>query len=248
MIHIQRNLLTPMTKLLVCLTALADRRLLVRLAALTITFSFASCATPRSVTSANFNPEKFSRVAVVAIAEQPNINPGLLRRMEDEFTMEIINKGYSVVSRSDVQRVMKEIDFQQNSGLTDSGERTASKIGKILNVPGIVLVGVNNVGEREHYTPSSSGYSRNKKGEVSSYSHGPSSMVISSAAVRARLIDVQTTDVLWIGQANSGGGDSPMSILQSGFGDGAGGAENMAHTMALRISKTYPARYPKPAK
>jgi hypothetical protein len=237
-----------MTKLLVFLTAFTKPRVLARLAALTASFSLASCATPRSVTSANFDPEKFSRVAVLAIAEQPDVNPGLLRRMEDEFTMAIINKGYSVVSRSDVQRVMREIDFQRNSGLTDSGERTASKIGKILNVPGIVLVAVNNIGEREHYTPGSSGYSRSKNGEVSSYSYGPSSMVISSAAVSARLIDVQTTDVLWIGQASSGGGDSPMSILQSGFGDGAGGAENMAHIMALRISKTYPARYPKPAK
>jgi hypothetical protein len=237
-----------MNNLPVRLSNLADRLLLVPGVALFISFSLASCATPRAVTSANFNPEKFSRVAVVAIAEQPNINPGLLRRMEDEFTMEIINKGYTVVSRSDVQRVMKEIDFQQNSGLTDSGERTASKIGKILNVPGIVLVGVNNVGEREHYTPGSSSYSRNRNGEVSSYSRGPSSLVISSAAVSARLIDVQTTDVLWIGQASSGGGDSPMSILQSGFGDGAGGAENMAHMMALRISKTYPPRYPRQAK
>ncbi len=206
------------------------------------------CATPRSVTSANFSPEKFRRVAVMAVAEQPNINPGLLRRMEDEFTMEIINKGYSVVSRSDVQRVVQELNFQQNSGLTNGGERAAARIGKILNVPGIVLVGVNNVGEREHYTPGSSSYTRNKKGEVSSYSTGPSSMVISSAAVSARLVDVETTDVLWVGQASSGGGDSPLSILQSGFGDGMGGAENMAHILAVRVAKTYPPRFPKPAK
>ena len=205
------------------------------------------CATPRSVTSANFSPEKFGRVAVMAVAEQPNINPGLLRRMEDEFTMEIINKGYSVVSRSDVQRVVQELRFQE-SGLTNGGERAAAKVGKILNVPGIVLVGINNVGEREHYTPGSSGYTRNKKGEVSSYSTGPSSMVISSAAVSARLVDVETTDVLWVGQASSGGGDSPLSILQSGFGDGMGGAENMAHILAVRVAKTYPPRFPKPAK
>lgn len=206
------------------------------------------CATPRSVTSVNFSPEKYERVAVMAVAEQPDINPGLLRRMEDEFTMEIISKGYSVVSRSDVQRVVQELKFQGSSGLTDGGERAAAKVGKILNVPGIVLVGVNNVAEREHYTPASSGYTRNKKGEVSAYSNGPSTMMISSAAVSARLVDVQTTDVLWVGQASSGGGDSPLSILQSGFGDGMGGAENMAHILAVRVAKTYPPRFPKPAK
>lgn len=208
---------------------------------------FSSCAVPRSVTSSNFNAEKYNRVAVIAVPEQPKINPGLLRRMEDEFTMEIIGKGYSVVSRSDVQRVMNEISFQA-SGLTDSGEKGAAKIGKILNVPGIVLVGVNNVAEQNHFTPGSSGYTRNKKGQVSAYSNGPSNMVISSAAISARLIDVQTTDVLWVGQASSGGGDSPLSILQSGFGDGMGGAENMAHILAQRVAKTYPARFPKPAR
>jgi hypothetical protein len=219
-----------------------------RLIAATLLLSLTSCVSPRSVTSASYDPEKYSRVAVLAIAEQPNVNPGLLRRMEDSFTMEIIQKGYSVVSRSDVQRVLQEVNFQRNSGLTDSGDRTAAKIGKILNVPAIVLVGVNNVGEHEHYTPASSGYTRRKDGQVSAYSYGPSSIMISSAAVSARLIDVQTTDVLWIGQASSGGGDSPISVLQSGFGDGAGGAENMAHIMALRISKTYPPRYPKAKK
>jgi hypothetical protein len=206
-----------------------------------------SCAVPRSVTSSNFKAENYGRVAVIAVAEQPNINPGLLRRMEDEFTMEIIGKGYSVVSRSDVQRVVTEMNFQA-SGLTDSGEKGAAKIGKILNVPGIVLVGVNNVAEQNHFTPGSSGYTRNKKGEVSSYSTGPSNMVISSAAISARLIDVQTTDVLWVGQASSGGGDSPLSILQSGFGDGMGGAENMAHVLAKRVAKTYPSRFPNPTK
>jgi hypothetical protein len=132
--------------------------------------------------------------------------------------------------------------------MTDTGERGAARIGKILNVPGIVLVGVNNVAEQNHYTPGSSGYTRNKKGEVSAYSTGPSNMVISSAAVSARLVDVQTTDVLWVGQDSSGGGDSPLSILQSGFGDGMGGAENMAHILALRVAKTYPPRFPKPSK
>ncbi len=217
-----------------------------RVLAITAPLLVPACAVPRAVTNPNYNAEKYSRVAVITVPEQPNINPGLLRRMEDVFTMEIIAKGYSVVSRSDVQRVLKEIDFQ-SSGLTGGGQ-SAARIGKILNVPGIVLVGVNNVEERNHYTPGSSGYYRNKRGEISAYSTEASNMVISSAAVSARLVDVQTTDVLWLGQASSGGGDSPMSILQSGFGDGMGGAENMAQILAQRVAKTYPPRYPKSAK
>lgn len=211
-----------------------------------VAFGLSSCATPRSAVSPNFSPEKYSRVAVMANAEQDGVNPGVLRRMEDEFTMELIRKGYSVVSRSDVQRVIKEIQFQ-NSGLTDSAQQ-AAKIGKILNVPGFVLVAVNNVEDKNHYVAASSGYSQNKKGETFAYSNGPSNLVISSAAISARLIDVSSTDVLWVGEAKSGGGDSPMSILQSGFGEGMGGAENLAHTLAIKVAKTYPDRYPKPAR
>jgi hypothetical protein len=210
-----------------------------------VAFGFSSCATPHSAVSPNFSPEKYSRVAVMANAEQNGVNPGVLRRMEDEFTMELIRKGYSVVSRSDVQRVINEIQFQ-NSGLTDSAQQ-AAKIGKILNVPGFVLVAVNNVEDKNHYVAASSGYTRNKNGEVSAYSNGPSNLVISSAAISARLIDVNTTDVLWVGEARSGGGDSPFSVLQSGFGEGMGGAENLAHILAVKVARTYPDRFPKPA-
>jgi hypothetical protein len=210
-----------------------------------VAIGFSSCAVPQASVNPNFSAEKYNRVAIVAVAEQPDINPGVLRRMEDEFEMGIMKKGYSVVSRSDVERVMKEISFQ-NSGLTDS--RGACQIGKVLNVRGIVLVSVNNVKTETHEIAASSGVYRDKKGRVSAYSHGPSQYEIASAAVSARLIDVETTDVMWIGQASSGGGDSPLSMLQSSFGEGMGGAENLAHSLAGKVADTFPSRFPKPAR
>jgi hypothetical protein len=189
----------------------------------------------------NYAPEKYARVATFAIPEQPGINPGLLRRVEDDFTMKIITKGYSVVSRSDVDRVMREIGFQ-TSGLTDPTQK-AAQMGKILNVPGIVLISVNHVQERQHVIPASSGSYRDKKGRFRSYESGPAVTTISSAAVSARLIDVSTTDVLWMGQASSGGGENPLSVLQSSFGEGMGGAEHLAHILASKVASTYPPRF-----
>ena len=154
---------------------------------------FSSCAVPQATTNPNFSAEKYNRMAIIAVAEQPNVNPGILRRMEDEFEMALMKKGYSAVSRSDVARVMKEIQFQ-NSGLTDS--RGACQIGKVLNVHGIVLVSVNNINTETHEIAASSGYWTDKKGKTTAYSNGPSQRQIHSAAISARLIDVETSDVM----------------------------------------------------
>jgi hypothetical protein len=203
---------------------------------------FSSCAIPQATVNPRFSAEQYNRLAIIAVAEQPNINPGILRRMEDEFEMKIMQKGYSVVSRSDVAHVIQEVQFQ-NSGLTDS--RGACQLGKVLNVRGIVMVSVNNVKTETYTTAASSGYTRDEEGRTSAYSNGPSQYNIASAAVSARLIDVETTDVMWIGSAKSGGGDSPLSLLQSSFGEGMGGAENLAHTLATKVAETFPDRFQK---
>ena len=92
------------------------------------------------------------------------------------FVQVLIQKGYRLVSRSDMQALLKEQAFQ-NSGLTDDNAVAA---GKILNVPGVLLVGVTQstadpvIGRR----PGMSGS-------------------IARAAVGARLVDVATGEVRW---------------------------------------------------
>ncbi|MFI5457188.1 MAG: hypothetical protein ACHRXM_17215 [Isosphaerales bacterium] len=56
--------------------------------------------------------------------------------VEDEFVQTMIRKGYSVVAQSDIQALAKEKQFQK-SGLT---ENNAADIGKLLNVPAVIVV------------------------------------------------------------------------------------------------------------
>lgn len=216
--------------------------LIARLIVLTASFMLVACSTPSAVTSPHYNPEKYARVAVIAIPEQPDINPGLLRRIEDSCNMEIMKKGYSVVSRSDIARVMNELNFQKMS-LTDQSTKV-TQVGKILKVPGIVLASVNNVREIDHVLPETYSSGSSNSGSYSSYS-GAQVTTISSAAVSARLVDVSTADVLWIGQASLGGAENPFSALSSMVGEGSGGAENLAHILAKKVAASYPDRFPK---
>ena len=59
------------------------------------------------------------------------------RIVEDEFMAELMKKGYTVASRSDVEAVLKELDFQNKSGLTDAD---AARVGKMLNTQGVIIV------------------------------------------------------------------------------------------------------------
>ena len=68
-------------------------------------------------------------------------NPALTG-LEDVFIAAAFKKGYRVSDRSDVDRVLQEIRFQQ-SGLT---EADAAKLGRMLNVPAVLIVRITGSG------------------------------------------------------------------------------------------------------
>ena len=136
-----------------------------------IMFSFLSgCSGPKKSISATFSPEKYSTLAV--LVERTDY----ARTVDDAFVMGLMNKGYSVVSRNDVQQLVGEIQFQ-GSGLTQSDR---VKLGKMLNVRGIVIA---------HLT------------ESQNYS---GSYTINNAAIDARLIDVENGSIQWVSTYSSG--------------------------------------------
>src|SRR3954447_2327176 len=53
------------------------------------------------------------------------------REIEDIFISQATRKGYRVASRSDIESITKEMEFERSSGLTDSD---IAAIGRILNV------------------------------------------------------------------------------------------------------------------
>lgn len=77
---------------------------------------------PQTSADNSFDPAKATKLAVIV---EGNSRPRMTqtqtdqqRLVEDQFIEILIQKGYSLVSRSDIQSVMKEQQFQR-SGLTE---------------------------------------------------------------------------------------------------------------------------------
>lgn len=127
----------------------------------------------KSVTAPTFDAKKINKLAVIVLAE----NQAPTRLMEDIYMSSLLEKGYSVASRSDIDNLMKEMNFQ-SSGLTDND---AAKLGKILNVSAVIITSVTNM--QSQY---------NSRGQYN-YLEG---------TVGGRLIDVQKGEVLWLGSCS----------------------------------------------
>lgn len=91
--------------------------------------------------AAGFSPSSLTKVAVIAsdLSRSGSIEQATLRMVEDQFIEKLLEKGYQVAARSDVEQVLREIQFQQ-SGLTAAD---AAKVGRMLNVSAVIVVSIN---------------------------------------------------------------------------------------------------------
>lgn len=100
-----------------------------------------------------------------------------LRFIEDELIMQLMQKGYTLASRHDMEALTREMQFQ-NSGLTQAD---AARLGRLLNVPAILLVEVT--------------YLSNNGNAFSGYQPP-------AASLSARLIQVESGEILWASSAS----------------------------------------------
>lgn len=140
----------------------------------------ASCLTtsagtqpPTGVASPAFLAAPPAKVAVVV--ERSSGTRFSPRDVEDVITTGLMSKNYTVASRSDVETITKEIGFQ-HSGFTD---RDAAEIGRMLNVPAVMIVTVKSLKVNRH--------------------RGASKV---DGSMGARLISVAGGEVLWINSVN----------------------------------------------
>ena len=100
----------------------------------------AGCASERgeSVTMAGFD---FSSISKVAVLDPSGDIYGetVKNQIADFFIFELMSKGYECAIRSDMKKVLDEQDFQASEV---TSEADAAKIGKILNVPVVMLVNI----------------------------------------------------------------------------------------------------------
>lgn len=127
---------------------------------------------PRSVAAqppqTAFVSEDVTKVAVLVRDDRRTPT----RPIEDAFVIELLRKGYQVASRSDLKSVIQEMQFQR-SGLTESD---AARIGRILNVPAVLIVAVSGV----------------------EYGSSRGGRFVRRASMGARLVRVDSAEVLWI--------------------------------------------------
>jgi hypothetical protein len=100
----------------------------------------AGCATGKgeSYVRAGYNFGALEKVAIVEVSGQVN-GDAAKNQIADFFIMELLKKGYTPVERAQVQTLLKEQDFQA-SDITSNED--AAKVGKILNVPAVMLVNI----------------------------------------------------------------------------------------------------------
>lgn len=99
------------------------------------------CATGKgeSYTKAGYNFSGLEKVAVLEVSGGAVASEAVKNQIGDYLEMELVKKGYTAVTRTKVQALLKEQEFQA-SDLTSSED--AARAGRILNVPAVLLVNI----------------------------------------------------------------------------------------------------------
>ena len=134
----------------------------------------------RTTSKPGFNAQRLDKIAI--LAERGREIPD--RMIEDEFISALLRKDYTIAARSDIQAVLKEMQFQK-TGLTDDD---AVNFGKVLNVQAVLIVSVTSLK-----------VNREKKQL--------------ECTLDARLISVEKSEVLWIGTNSGSGATDSENIL-----------------------------------
>jgi hypothetical protein len=133
-------------------------------------------------------PKLLPKIAVIVVggrpptrtnskaAQRPETQTDHQRLVEDAFVNVLMQKGYGLVSRSDLQTVAKEQRFQQ-SGVT---EDNAVALGKMLKVPAVLVVMITDSTYETRTDPASR-----------------RSVNLAHASVGARLVDVASGEIWW---------------------------------------------------
>ena len=98
------------------------------------------CASQKgeSYARAGFNFSTLEKVAVLDVSGAVR-GEAAKNQIADFFNMELVRRGYTPVVRSEVQKLLKEQEFQASDITSDAG---AAKAGEILNVPAVLLVNI----------------------------------------------------------------------------------------------------------
>ncbi|MFL5344278.1 MAG: hypothetical protein ACJ8AT_05765 [Hyalangium sp.] len=127
-----------------------------------------------------FDARLYEKVAVVVTDHSGTITQKvILRPVEDEFFHELLAKGYSIASRSDLDKVIKERSLQ----VMNLVERDMPCVGRLLHAKAILIVSLDDVsqGDIVHVFDS----------------NGKETFATLKMTIGARMIDSESAQVLW---------------------------------------------------
>jgi len=98
------------------------------------------CASQKgeSYARAGFNFSSLEKVAVLDVSGAVR-GDAAKNQIADFFSMELIRRGYTPVERAEVQKLLKEQEFQASDITSEAG---AARAGEVLNVPAVLLVNI----------------------------------------------------------------------------------------------------------
>lgn len=148
-----------------------------------------------------FTKDTGTKVAVL-IDDQSRRNRAATGEVEDVFVEGLLSKGYKVAARSDMKKVLQELQFQQ-SGMTEEG---AAKLGKMLNASSVLIVKINSISISAHDT----GMIYNGRRQIEH---------IAKCSMSARLISVEKVEIIgsssysWESIISNADDPSPVVVL-----------------------------------
>ncbi len=153
------------------------------------TMVLAGCASSEAESQAaiGYDFSALDRVAIVEVTGRI-YGEAVKNQVANLFMMELMERGYTVVERSEVKAILKEQEFQSSDITTDQG---AARAGQILNVPAVMMI------------------------DIPKYKDEKVSMT-------AKMIEVETGAVLWVGQGTGSTGKTLSTLVGAGLGAAAG--------------------------
>jgi len=135
---------------------------------------------PKVTTMPLFNKKALERIGIYVKDNTRRVRQGGIRRVEDEFARILIEKGYHLASRSDIDLLSKELDLQHSAAT----ENAIAQKARLLNISAILFVDINKM---ETHFKRSSITTSSYRGYYRTY-----------AAISARLVTAATGRVVWM--------------------------------------------------
>jgi len=109
-----------------------------------IVLLLAGCAAGSSFVRPGYDFRSLGKVGVV-VSESPAVNSGQRKELADLFAMDLLQRGFDVVDRSNLSQLFDEQIFRNESDIASPEGRSQLRIH---NISGMVVVNVSELGQR----------------------------------------------------------------------------------------------------